>query len=72
MSKTVCLLDDEARVHDIDGHRRIRGGAECRHVELGEAASRNRLQAELLQDRGTRAGITASRAGHLRRAPKLI
>lgn len=66
--RIIYLLDDEARVHDIHGHRGIRGGAECRHVELGEAASCDRLQAELLHDRTTIGITTSIRAGHLRQA----
>jgi len=57
------LLDDQTWVHDIDGHRGIRGGAECRCVEFRKAASRDRLQAEFLQ---YRTAITVSRTGHLR------
>ena len=54
------LLDDEVRVHDVDGHRGVRDGAECRRVELGDAAPRDRSQTELLHDRrAAAAGIAA-------------
>jgi len=55
------LLDDEVRVHDVDGHRGVRDGAECRRVELGDAAPRDRSQAELLHDRRTRPTAIATR-----------
>lgn len=59
------LLDDEAGVHDIDGHRGVRDSPVSRRVELRKAAFRDRPQAEFLQKRtGVR---SVSRAGHLRR-----
>lgn len=72
-SGAVDLLDDEAGVHDIDGHRGVRGRAERRNVELGEAAARDRPQAELLQKRAAAAGcvVRVLRAGHLRRSVRL-